>query len=293
MHSLYRYFQIHKTAAFIKDLILIIISAILQVLIMEIFMEPLNLISGGFTGLSLFIHRIANNHGVNLSTSMMIILLNTPCALFCLKKISKRFVVLSVTQYMLVSILLNVIHANPLFNDYMLNLLFGGIGWGFSIALALTASGSTGGTDFIAQYVSNKIHRSIFNYVFYGNCIMYIAYGICFGWLYAGYSIIFQFLSTQSIQAFYHRYSMITIEVYSKNPDEIIDAFLATVQHGMTVMKGYGAFKGQEIWVCHATISQFEVRDVVYNLRKVDPHCIINTWKTQTFVGNFRQKPID
>ena len=41
------------------------------------------------------------------------------------------------------------------------------------VVLALKGNASTGGTDFIALYVSNKTGKSIWNYVFMGNvCIL-------------------------------------------------------------------------------------------------------------------------
>ncbi|MFR3430473.1 MAG: hypothetical protein ACLTTH_10415 [Holdemanella porci] len=33
-----------------------------------------------------------------------------------------------------------------------------------------------------------------------------------------GYSIIFQFISTQTISRFYHRYAQITVEITTENP---------------------------------------------------------------------------
>jgi uncharacterized membrane-anchored protein YitT (DUF2179 family) len=272
---------------------MMILSACLQVFVLQTFMEPLNLISGGFTGIALFIHRLAARAGMDIPTSILIILLNTPAAALCVKFISKRFVFLSCIQYVLVSLFLNVFHFQPLFDEGFLNLLFGGIMWGFSISLALRAGGSTGGTDFIAQFVSNTFHVTIFQQVFYFNCFMYIMYGYLFGWIYAGYSIIFQYLSTQAITAFYHKYAHVTVSITTYDPDSVIDAFLAVVQHGMSVYEATGAYKGQKVYICQSVINSFEVQEVIHNVRVVDPHCIINTWKTQSFVGNFHQKPIE
>ena len=98
--------------------------------------------------------------------------------------------------------------------------------------MALRAGGSTGGTDFIAQYVSNKIHKGIWDYIFIGNCIMLIIFGSIFGWIYAGYSIVFQFLSTKAISSLYQRYKQITLEIITKDPEPIIETFMATCHHG-------------------------------------------------------------
>lgn len=191
MNKYIRRWEENKKAHLLISTLMIVASSLLQVYVMQVFMNPCNLISGGFTGIALFINRIAAKFGMNLPVSLLIICLNVPVALFCYKAISRRFVYLSALQFTLTSLLLEVLNFQPLFYDLTINILFGGLLWGFSIGLALQAGGSTGGTDFIAQYVGNKIHHSIFEYVFYFNCAMYIAYGAGFGWIYAAYSIIF------------------------------------------------------------------------------------------------------
>ena len=65
----------------------------------------------------------------------------------------------------------------------LLDVVFGGFLYGLSIAIALRGNASTGGTDFIALYVSNKTGRSIWEYVFAGNCVILCIFGYMFGWL--------------------------------------------------------------------------------------------------------------
>lgn len=292
MNDFIRKFEHNKKLAFLISLVMITASAFLQVFVMQVFMDPCNLISGGFTGIALFINRIGMKVGLNLPTSLLIIFLNLPVALFCMKAISKRFVLLSAIQFLLVSLLLEIVHFEPFFYDITVNLLFGGILWGFSISMALLAGGSTGGTDFIAQYVAKKIHRSIFDYVFYFNCIMYIAYGAGFGWIYCAYSIIFQFLSTTVINKMYKRYQKVTLEITCKHEKPVVDAFMKTVRHGMSIIRCTGAYKGEPYFICKSVVSWYELPEICDAVRKADPHCLINIYSSINFYGNFYEKPI-
>ena len=52
--------------------------------------------------------------------------------------------------------------------------------------------------------VSNKTGRTIWGYVFAGNCLVLAIFGFIFGWEHAAYSIVFQFISTKTIDSFYH-----------------------------------------------------------------------------------------
>lgn len=293
MYDFYQKLQANRKIAFFFSLIKVIVSAFMQAFVMQVFMNPCNLISGGFTGISLFISRVGSAMGFNWPVSMLIILLNLPVALFCAKAISKRFVVLSAVQFILVSVFLEIFHFEPFFYDITINLLFGGILWGAASSLALTAGGSTGGSDFIAQYVAKKIHRSIFNIVFYCNCAMYIAYGFSFGWIYCAYSIIFQYLSTTVINKTYKRFQRVTIEITCKDPKIVIAAFMDTVRHGMSVIECKGAYKGETYYICKSTISSYELQRVCHAVESADPKVLINVYQSLSFYGNFFEKPIE
>lgn len=293
MHQLIRKWEENKKTHLLISTLLIIISSLLQVYVMQVFMAPCNLISGGFTGIALFLSRIGAKIGLNLPVSLLIICLNVPVALFCYRAISKRFVYLSVLQFTLTSFLLEVCTFEPLFYDLTINILFGGLLWGFSIGLALQAGGSTGGTDFIAQYVGNKTHHSIFEYVFYFNCGMYIFYGAGFGWIYAAYSIIFQYLSTMVINRTYKRYAKVTLEFTTRDPDTVIAAFMNCTRHGMSVIEAKGGFSGEKYYICKSVVAAYEVQDIIDDVLKANPQALVNVYKSLNFYGRFYQKPID
>ena len=232
---------------FIFSVILTIASAIGQVYVIQVFMNPCNLLPSGFTGVATLINKISALFGFDFSTSLGILLLNIPAALLCYKSVSKRFTFLSFLQFGLVSLGLQLFEFAPFFDDKILNILFGGFLYGISIVLALKADGSTGGTDFIALYVSNKIHKSLWDYVFIFNAIIIIIFGLFFGWEPAGYSIVFQFISTRTISGFYHRYAQVTLEVTTDDPETVSDIFIENFRHGMTIIPGYGAYRQYEM----------------------------------------------
>ena len=161
MQHIIHQIQKEKKLRLLTSIIMIVFSAFMQCYIMNVFMAPCNLISGGFTGLALLINKVCALWNINFPTQVGIIALNVPAAILCYKHISPRFTFLSCVQFFLVSFFISIFHFEPFFEDQILNVLFGGFLWGFSISLSLRAGGSTGGTDFIAQYVSSKIHRGI------------------------------------------------------------------------------------------------------------------------------------
>ena len=123
--------------------------------------------------------------------------------------------------------------------------------------------------------------------------VVVLIFGASRGWLYAGYSIVFQFISTQTISTFHHRYEQITIEATTGNAELLSDHYIEHFRHGMTVIQGYGAYSHKRVYICKTVVSSYEVHDVVMCLRQVDPAVIINTYRTNSFYGRFYQKPID
>ena len=83
--------QKNKIARFIFSVLLIIASAWMQVYIIQVFMNPCDLLSSGFTGLSILISRITQLLGIDFSVSLGILVLNIPAALLCYKSVSHRF----------------------------------------------------------------------------------------------------------------------------------------------------------------------------------------------------------
>lgn len=283
----------NKKVKFVLCLCGVLLSSLLQTYVIKAFIQPSNLLSSGFTGVAILIDKIASLYGGNISTSLSILLLNIPVALACYKSISKKFTLLSTIQFITTSFLLKVLSFPTLFDDVVLSVVFGGFLYGMSVVLALKAHASTGGTDFIALYVSNKINRSIWEQVFIFNALILCIFGYLFGWLYAGYSIVFQFISTKTISAFHHRYERVTLQITTIDPENVIDAYVEHYRHGISCVQGYGGFSKKKMYLLHTVMSSYEVSDAVSIIREQDPSAIINVMRTEQFFGGFYQQPID
>ena len=282
-----------KRMRFVASLLMIVASSLLQTYVIQTFMDPCDLLASGFTGVAILLNRIAGLAGFDFSTSLGILLLNIPAAMFCAGKISKRFVFLSCVQFTLTSLFLEVLHFPPLFDEMILNVIFGGFLYGFVSVIALKADGSTGGTDFIAMYVSERFHRGIWEYVFAFNVLILLIFGSMFGWAAAGYSILFQLISTQTISRYYHRYSQILVEITTKDPEQVAKQFKTYFRHGMTVIPAYGAYSQSNFFLCKSIVSSYEEREVIGRIREVDPECITYTHKVDHFYGRFYRRPIE
>lgn len=268
-------------------------SAFLQAFTIQTFVNPANLLSGGFTGLAILIDRITSLVGVTFPTQLGMITLNIPVAILCWRSISKRFVIFSMLQVFLASATLQFVHFEPLLDNTLLCVLFGGVLNGIAISIALKAGASTAGTDFIALMVTNRTGHTIWQYVFLFNCIVLAVFGFIFGWDYAAYSIIFQFISTKAIDSFYHRYERVTLQIATEHANEVLSAYNETFHHGSTVFDAHGGYSGRPIRFIVTVVSSYETDDIIRLVRHVDARAVINVTKTENFIGNFHRAPAD
>ncbi|MFI3230405.1 MAG: YitT family protein [bacterium] len=293
-----KHIENNRIMAFILSLLSVCIAGFMQAFVIQTFVQPAELLSSGFTGIAILINKIAYTFfNLELSVSMLLVLLNLPVVILCYKAISKRFVFFSLITIAVNSFCLSYCDFPSLFetNDQILNVVFGGLLSGFSVAIALKGRASSGGTDFIALYISNKKGRSIWNEIFVFNIFILVIFGYLFGWSSAGYSIIFQYISTKTISTLHQRYQRVTLQMTTskEKSEELVEAYITNFKHGLSCVEAIGGYSKRNVTIITTVVSSYEVQDIIDVMLSVDPYVIINTFKTQEFHGRFYQKPID
>jgi len=271
----------------------VILSSFIMALATTTFIRPAELLSGGFMGIAILIDMIVELLGGSFSASLALLCLNIPVVILCYKRISPRFVTYSLMQVFLTSLFLLIVPTFTFFDEKILNVIFGGFIFGIAITIALKGNASSGGTDFIALYVSNKSGKEIWTQVFIFNALMLCLFGYLFGYENAGYSILFQFMSTKTVSNFHTRYKRIMLQIFTKEKDKVIQAYCDNFHHGITSMDGIGGYSKKPVSMLTAIVASYEVDDIIEKLRETDPQIIINATKSEKYVGRFYTAPIE
>lgn len=215
-----------------------VIAAVICAVNINTFVNTGGLIPGGFNGLTLLLQNIFREFaGLEVPYTVINITLNAIPVFIGLRFIGLKFTMSSCVVIILSSILTDLIPAQPITYDPLLISIFGGLINGVVITLCLIGNTSTGGTDFIAIYFSEKNGRDIWNYIFCGNAVLLVIAGLLFGWDKALYSIIFQFTSTQVVQMLHQRYKSIrflSLPGILKRSMKRFPSFPITPPHGWT-----------------------------------------------------------
>lgn len=275
-----------------RRLLVITLAAVIMALNINTFVHTGGLYPGGVSGLTLLIQRSAQMFfGVSLPYTLINLLLNAGPIYIGFRFIGKKLTLYTIYMLIVSSVLTDMMPAHVVTQDVLLIAVFGGMINGTVISLCLLSNANTGGTDFIALYLSKRSGMDSFNVILGVNVVILSAAGILFGWDKAMYSIIFQFASTQVLHVLYRKYQQITLFIVTDFPADICRAITDVSRHGATVLHGEGAYEHTERAVVYSVVSAAEEKAVLAAIRRVDPKAFINLMRTQQIRGRFYQPP--
>ncbi|HYG56462.1 MAG TPA: YitT family protein, partial [Symbiobacteriaceae bacterium] len=126
--------------------IMVILGSVLVAIGFNWFFVPHHLVSGGVSGLALFLKQAFGWH-----VGLQVLLYNIPILWWAWRDLGRRFLMLTLMGIGVLTLLLSVIPEKAvIIDDPMLNAIFGGIVVGAGVGLAMRAGGSCGGLDVAA-----------------------------------------------------------------------------------------------------------------------------------------------
>ena len=256
------------------------------------FVQTGGLYPGGVTGLTILIQRLAEKFlGMHLSFALLNTLLNLVPVYIGFRYLGTKFTFYSCICILLTGTLADLLPMWTITSDILLISIFGGIINGCAISLCLIMNTTSGGTDFIAIYLSRYKGIDSWNLVLAYNVLLLAIGGAVFGWDKALYSIFFQYATTRVIETCYRRYQKRTLFIVTEKPVEVSKALFEACHHGATILHGEGSYALQTKSVVYSVVSGDESKAALTAAKKADPAAFINVIKTQELAGIFYQRP--
>ena len=275
-------------------MLIICFASLIMALNINTFVHTGGLLPGGATGLTLLIREIFEKKlGINIPYTAINLLINSIPVYIGFKYIGRKFTLLSCGFIALTGVLTDFLPTYVITQDVLLISVFGGLINGTAISICLLMDATSGGTDFVAIYLSERRGIDSFNIILALNAGIILAAGILFGWDKALYSIIFQFTSTGTIHVLYRKYQQVTLFIVTNKPDEICREISQISHHGATIFHAEGSYNHSERSVVYSVVSSAESGRVVSQVRETDPVAFINVMKTDRVFGQFYRRPTD
>lgn len=270
--------------------IAVTVAALIMAINKNTFVDTAGLYPGGVAGLTILIQRFISDMFHFMPPFTVInLLLNAIPVYIGFRYIGKNFTLYSCLMIILNSLFTDLLPSYIITEDILLISIFGGLIQGASIALCLNAGATSGGTDFISIFLSERRGVDSFSIILLFNALVLCIAGFLFGWDKALYSIIFQYASTAVIRVLYKKFQQSTLFIVTTKPVAVCNAIYNISQHGATILEGKGSYEHCERNVVYSVVSAAESKKVIRVIRQADPEAFINEMKTEKLSGRFYQ----
>ncbi|MBM7693989.1 uncharacterized membrane-anchored protein YitT (DUF2179 family) [Peribacillus deserti] len=273
-----------------KKIIVVILGALLNAISMNLFLIPAKVYASGFTGLAQLLSNLLGSFApFQISTGILLLLLNIPVAILAWRKVGKLFTFYSLLSVGFSTIFLETIPVMAVSPDILLNAVFGGVIAAVGIGFTLKYGASTGGLDIVAMILSRMKDKPIGTYLFSLNALIILTAGYVYGWEKALYTLVALYASTRVVDAIHTKYEKLTVMIITKKSDEMKNAIYQKFVRGLTLVPARGAFTNEDKNMIMIVITRYELYDLEKVINEVDPSSFTNIVETVGILGQFRK----
>lgn len=290
--------------------VLTIFSSAVIALGVKIFLSPNRYLSIGVQGLTLIIGRVFDNiTGLQLETTIAgvsLFVFNIPILLLAWKKLSLRFMILSVINVAVNTLVMTLLPDNlhEVFHLSVANgditfldaALFVGLMNGTANAISYVVGGSTGGADVMSMYYSIKKQGTVGSFTtIINSAIILIGLfvdGTDGAIAKAFYTLVYLVINSLVIDIFYTRNKRAVLLITTTKGEEVADVITHQFIRGATIMNAKGAYTGADKNVLYCACSSFEVANIAKKVKEIDEHAFISVLDASKIHGNFLSKEL-
>ena len=255
----------------LKRIFLMSISLLLSAVLYNMFLLPLNLVTGGTNGIATI-----TNYVYGINPAFMILILSVACAIFSFMYLGVKrtmgTLVASLVYPLLVQLtspLNNLMKGEPV--DVLLMVLFAGVLSGIANGLMYKTGYSNGGFPVVSQVLFEKKHISVAKSSLVINVTIVLIGAMFFGTTNALYAIIFLYINNiildkvllgiNNNKAFY---------IITKEEEKIKKYIIKTLGHNVTTFEVKGGYLDKDRKVILSVIPSREYYEVTEGIKEID-----------------------
>ncbi len=259
-----------KIKSFILKYLLISIGSVIYAVAISLFLDPNNIVPGGFTGVAMIIAGFFPSFKIGT----VVLFLNIPIIGLGIYKFGLKFLTSTIYAVALSSVMINLfLEIGPLTTDPLLACVAGGCLMAIGLELVLMQGATTGGTDIIVKLLRLKFRGISAGTLFIFTdglvvlCAVIVSKNVDSG-LYAALCIIISAVVMDTILNGTNEAKMILL--ISDKYNEIAQALMTELGAGVTLLDGTGAYSGKDKKVVLCVVRKNSVSHALKIIKNTD-----------------------
>ncbi|HMM61789.1 MAG TPA: YitT family protein, partial [Candidatus Rifleibacterium sp.] len=252
----------------IKSFALLLLGSCICALAVNGILVPKQFLSGGLTGVTLFINRMVPS----LPVSGLYFAFNIPLFIFGYRLLGGHFFMLSFAGTAFYTLAIGLIDFRIAVNDMMLSAILAGLINGVGSGMILRSRGSAGGTDILSVLLASRFGIKLGTTLLTFNVIVLTFVVVFFSIDEALFTLVFMFVSSRMVDLVIYGLSQRkAVTIVSERWQEINGAILDEMQRGTTLIAASGGFSQQPVNMIYTVVSRRELHQLKEVVLREDP----------------------
>ncbi|MEO3947153.1 YitT family protein [Gorillibacterium sp. CAU 1737] len=266
---------------FIREVLIVLLSALILAAGLELFLIPHQLLSGGVAGVASIVGYLTG-----WKISGLYFILNLPLVIWGWRAVGRRYIVLSLISVVSTAWFMELLPTYPLTRDPLLGAVFGGIITAAGIGFSLRAGGSTGGFDIIGSVITRRKDVPMGTLLLLLNGAVILLLGFYKNWDLALFSMLSTYVKGKFVDLVHVRHIKMTCFIITQKAEEMLTG-LRKLPHGITCVETKGGFSRENNTMFMTVTTRYEVAALKRCVLSIDPNAFINMVESTAIVGRF------
>ncbi len=252
---------------------LILVGAVCMALSVDIFLDPNNVVPGGFTALAMFANRL---WGWPVGATFF--LMNVPFLLVGMRVLGVQFGPKTILASALVSLFIDLLrpYVPTVQGEPLLYILYGGLLYGLGMGLVFRANATSGGTEIPAKLLEHYHGIRMSSSLLAMDGVILTLAAFFFGLAPALYAMIVAWVMARVIDALETGLNAGNLVfIVTDNLTEVRDGVMEALGRGVTILRGEGGYTGTERTILFTAVNRRQVPELREIVSQADPDAFV------------------
>lgn len=255
------------------NIVLIIAGCACMALSVDIFLDPNDVVPGGFTALAMFANRL---WGWPVGATLFA--MNIPFLIIGMRVLGVEFGPKTVFASALTSLLIDVLrpHAPTVQGEPLLYILYGGLLYGLGMGLVFRANATGGGTEIPAKLLEHFRGLRMASSLLAMDVVILALAAFFFGLAPALYALISAWVMARVIDTLETGLNAGNVAyIITTQPAAVRAGILAQLDRGVTLLRGEGGYSGSERMLLFTAVNRRQVATLRQIVSEADPDAFV------------------